>query len=278
MFPLVEKSSVYGTKETGLVPAVERALDILELLEGSDSRLTLSEISLRLGLPKGSVHRLLAALRARGYVDQGGGTRGGFGLGARVIALAARAQGQLDVVRAAQEPMRRLAETTGEGCQLSLRSGGRAVCALRVAAPSHPEVSLMGGVGSSFPLHAVAVGKVLIAFAPDDERDAYLASELAAFTPHTITDPAKLAVELIAIRENGVARDEQEYKRGLRALSAPIFEAGGVVRAAVALPLLVGGQIDRAEEQQMENELCRAAAEISRAMGYRIECRPPGPQ
>lgn len=271
MFPLVEKSSIYGTKEIASVPAAERALDILELLESSDTRLSLSEISTRLGLPKGSAHRLLATLRARGYVEQGTGARSGFGLGARVITLAARAQGQLDVVRAAQEPMRRLAEATGEGCQLSLRSGGQAVCALRVAAPSHPEVTLMGGVGSSFPLHAVAVGKVLLAYAPEDERTAYLASELTAFTAHTLTDPEKLAAELTTIRENGVGRDEQEYKRGLRALSAPIFEAVGSVRAALALPFLVGGSIDTAEEAQMEKELRHAALDVSRTMGYRNE-------
>jgi DNA-binding IclR family transcriptional regulator len=269
MFPSVEKSSVFGTKaDAETVPAVERALDVLELLESSEGRLTLSEIVAQLGLPKGSAHRLLSTLKARGYIEQSGGARSGFGLGARVVALAARAQGQLDVVRAAREPMRRLAEATGEGCQLSIRSGGSAVCALRVAAPSHPEVALMGGVGSSFPLHAVAVGKALLAFAPPAEQEAYLAGELAVYTPSTIVDPARLSDELAAIRETGIARDDQEYKRGLRALAAPIFEANGIVRSALALPLLVGGHTD---EPLIEIELRRAAAETSRAMGYRGE-------
>lgn len=276
MVSVSENSSVFGTKIESVaetVPAVERALDVLELLETSETRLTLSEIAAHLGLPKGSAHRLLNTLRMRGYIEQvssGGSARGGgFGLGVRLVPLAARAQARLDVVRASESPLRRLAEATGEGCQLSLRSGRQAVCIVRVAASSHPEVSLMGGVGSSFPLHAVAVGKVLLAYAPASVQTAYLAGSLAAFTPNTITDPAALAEELSAIRTRGMAEDAQEYKLGLRALAAPIFDAGGHICAAVALPLLVGAPLSDEQERQRETELRRAAADTARALGYR---------
>lgn len=251
---------------------MERALDVLELLETSEGRLTLTEIVRHLGLPKGSAHRLLATLKARGYVEQRGGSgRGGYGLGARLVAMSARAQGQWDVARAAQEPMRRLAEATGEGCQLSVRSGGRTLCIARVASPSHPEVALMGGVGSSFPLHAVAVGKALLAWASDAERDAYLASgPLTALTPHTITDPDALRAELETIRREGIARDHEEYKRGLRAVAAPVFDAEGRdAVAAVALPLLVGAAADGIEDWEIESAVRAAADEASRALGHR---------
>lgn len=275
MVPQVENSSIYETGATGGVPAVERALDVLELLETSDSRLSLTEIARRLSLPKGSAHRLLTALKSRGYIEQRGGIdgRGGYGLGVRLVALAARSQGSWDVVRAALEPMRRLAQATGEGCQLSVRSGGRALCIARVPSPSHPEVALMGGIGSSFPLHAVAVGKALIAFAPEFERADYLAAgdgPLAAFTPQTIVAPGTLAAELESIRKDGIARDREEYKRGLRAIAAPIFDAEGTdAVAAIAVPLLAGGQGGGMEEAKIENAVRAAALEASRALGYR---------
>ena len=274
MVPFKEIISKYETgtapDDASGVPAVDRALDVLELLAAAPNRLTLSEIIARLNLPKGSAHRLLATLKARGYVEQRGG-RGGYGLGGRLVALAARSQGQWDVARAAHDPMRRLAALTGEGCQLSVRGGDRALCVARVAAPSHPEVTLMGGVGSSFPLHAVAVGKALLAFAPPAEQTTYLATPLESFTPDTITDPDRLREELAQIARDGMARDAQEYKRGLRAVAAPIFSAdsGPVAVAALALPLLVAASFNAAEEARIEATLRECAGEISRALGGR---------
>ncbi|HVK02522.1 MAG TPA: IclR family transcriptional regulator [Armatimonadaceae bacterium] len=259
--------TVVSDEGAGGVPAVERALDILELLETSDGRPTLTEIAGRLGVPKGSAHRLLATLAARGYIAArgDGSLRGGFTLGPRLLTLAARAEGRVDLVDAARGPLERLAARTGEGAQLSVRAGDRAVVLLRVPSPSHPEVALMGGAGASFPLHAVAVGKALLAFAPPAERAVYLAGELAAFTDRTIAEPGALERELAAIRDRGVARDEQEYKRGLRAFAAPVFGADGRVAAAVAVPLLVGGP----ESDDFVLEALRAsAADISLSLGF----------
>jgi DNA-binding IclR family transcriptional regulator len=268
----VEHSSVHGKSDAAGVPAVERALDVLELLASADGRLTLTEITARLGLPKGSAHRLLTTLAARGYVAAGD-ARAGFALGPRLHALAARGRNRVDLADAARGPLERLAAETGEGCQLSVRSGGRAVVLLRVASPSHPEVSLTGGAGASFPLHAVAVGKALLAFAPEPERARYLAGRLDAQTDATVTDPARLATELDAIRSSGVARDEQEYKRGLRAFAAPVFGPDGACAAAVALPLLVGAYPDgdAETEERFIAALRQAAAGVSRNLGFREE-------
>jgi len=250
---------------------VERALDILELLEESEGRPTLTEIAERLGVPKGSAHRLLSTLTARGYVTarSNGTLRGGFTLGPRLLALAARSHGRLDLAQAARGPLERLAAITGEGCQLSVRAGDRALCLVRVPAPAHPEVALMGGVGASFPLHAVAVGKALLAFAPEAERAAYLSGgTLTAFTEYTLAEPEALARELAAIRASGIARDEQEYKRGLRALAAPVFGADRKIAAAIAVPLLVGADPG---DDRIAAALRAAAADISSALGFRKE-------
>ena len=251
------------------VPAAERALDILEYLEVCEGRPTLSEIAARLDVPKASVSRLLSTLRARGYVVQGG-PRGGFWVGPRVLGLALRAQRELDIVHVAHDPMHHLAEATGESCQISIRSGGQALCIARAASPSHPEVSLLGQVGSAFPLHAVAVGKALLAYAPEAERAAYLSGELPAFTPYTQTSPEGLAAELEQIRRTGIAHDNQEYKLGVRAIAAPIREHDGAVHAAIALPLLAGAGGGESQDDHWEiTEALRATARtISHALGY----------
>ena len=146
-------SSKYGTIGTGCeaqsdVPAVSRALDVLELLAQASAPLTLAQITQTLRLPKGSAHRLLATLRGRGYVafSNDGGSRGGYVLGVGAALLAPASQPAPDLVQAARLPMQTLAEQTGEGCQLSVRAGGRAVCIARTASPLHPDVALMGAV------------------------------------------------------------------------------------------------------------------------------------
>ncbi len=268
----METSSKYETSVevvSDAASAADRLLDILEFLEAKDEPQTLTQIVTGLGLPKGSAHRLLTTLRARGYIEQAQ-PRGGYGLGLRVLRLAARARERLDLASVAQPFLRRLAEETGESCQLSVRSGSQALCIARAASPAHPGVSLTGSVGSVFPLHAAAVGKVLLAYAPSAERDLYLARHLASYTPQTQAAPEALAAELDAVSLAGLAHDREEYKRGLSALAAPVFDESGDVVAALALPFLTGGGGGgEAEDLQAKTASLRiAAAAISHALGF----------
>jgi DNA-binding IclR family transcriptional regulator len=170
----------------------------------------------------------------------------------------------MDVTQVARPLLERLAETTGEGCQLSVRNGGMAVCVLRIPSPLHPEITLAGSVGTTFPLHAVAVGKVLLAFAPQGEQETYLSRPLSAVTSHTHTDRHQLTVELEEIRQQGVARDQEEYKPGLCAFAVPIFERDNSVRAAIALPFLKASGVPTGIYL---NALQATANDISAALG-----------
>ncbi|MES2463099.1 MAG: IclR family transcriptional regulator [Armatimonadota bacterium] len=268
----MEASSKYDTSGAGssdAASAADRMLDILEYLETQDEPQTLTQIVQGLGLPKASAHRLLTTLRTRGYIDQAR-ARGGYGLGLRVLRLAARAREKLDLASIAQPFLRQLAEATGESCQLSVRSGSQALCIARAVSPSHPGVSLTGSVGSVFPLHAAAVGKVLLAYAPAAERELYLARPLTPYTPHTHIALDALAAELDSVCLAGLARDREEYKRGLSALAAPIFDEGAEVVAALALPFLAGGnEPSDADDLQTRTEALRSAAlAISQALGF----------
>jgi len=245
------------------VPAVDRALDILELFETRDEPMTLAQVVAALSLPKASAYRLLSTLTQRGYVRMVGPR--GYTLGLRNLSLAARAQERLDVVQIAAEPMRRLASEAGEACQISIRSGRFALCVARVSSPNYPDLTLIGKAGSRFPLHAVAVGKALLAYAPESERSAYISGgDLETFTPFTHSAADSLDVELADVRRSGLARDRQEYKLGLCAVAAPVFDHSGTVVAALAVPYLVGS-----EKPDHDGHLVDTAREVSCAMGYR---------
>lgn len=267
----MEASSKYDNKEIvapDTAGAADRLLDILEFLESQDEPQTLTQIVAGLSLPKASAHRLLTTLRTRGYIEQER-PRSGYSLGLRVLRLAARARERLDLASVAQPFLKQLAEATGESCQLSVRSGSQALCVARAVSPEHPGVSLTGSVGSVFPLHAAAVGKVLLAYAPPSERDLYLARQLTSFTPHTHVAPDALAAELQAVCLAGLARDREEYKRGLSALAVPIFDESGDVVAALALPFLAGVGDGAAEDLQAKTDALRGSARaISQALGF----------
>ncbi|MBC8103983.1 MAG: IclR family transcriptional regulator [Cytophagales bacterium] len=267
----MEANSKYDTRSAAppdASGAAGRALDILEFLEAHSEPQTLTHLVTGLGLPKASVHRLLTSLRMRGYIEQAR-PRGGYVLGLRVLRLAARVRARLDLAQTAQPYLKHLAAVTGESCQLSVRSGAQALCVAREMSPDHPNVSLTGQVGSVFPLHAAAVGKVLLAYAPETERAAYLAQDLTAFTPQTHILPEALAAELEAVRDAGLARDREEYKRGLSAFAAPVFDESGGVVAALALPFLAGGEAgeDNEDLQRKTRALREATAAISLALG-----------
>jgi len=72
--------------------------------------------------------------------------------------------------------------------------------------------------------HALALGKVVLALAPDDAVERYMASGLRPFTDHTITRPAELRAELEAIRRRGVAFDREEFGEDLCCIAAPILD------------------------------------------------------
>ncbi|MDX1933602.1 MAG: IclR family transcriptional regulator [Capsulimonadales bacterium] len=255
-------------KEDGsTVPAVERALDILELLESDGAPLTMTAIAESLGLPRASVHRLLATLTARGYVTRDGDPYRTYRPGTRWAALGARAAARMDIPRIAGPLLERLAAETGEGCQLSVRVDRQAVCLLRVPSPIHPEITLTGGAGHSFPLHATAIGKALLAFAPESVRTAYSQGPLPPQTARTLTDPAALCAELETIRHQGFALDDEEYKPGLCAFAAPVFGGGAVVVAAIALPFLKAA----APSQDYCAAVVRTAGEISALTGAGVK-------
>ncbi len=255
-------SSIYDTSRTA-----DRVLDIFEYLERFDAPQTVTQIAEQLSLPKATAFRLVTALRERGYLAQDR-PRGGYRLGARLLRLAVGARRQIGVARVAPPILRRLAQETGESCQASVREGDYALCVAREAAPDQKQWSLTGDVGTIFPLHATAVGKVLLAYASEANRQAYLAGPLAASTPHTVNAPDAVEAMLARVREQGYARDDEEFRVGLCAVAAPVSGADGGVIAAVGVTMLRQSKSESDETvARIVPVLREAARELSTELG-----------
>ena len=127
-----------------------------------------------------------------------------------------------------------LAHETREGSHLAVRELDRAVVIARVDG-SRP-LRVVQRVGDPRPLPCAAIGKVLLAFMPDGDRQALLARlRFTRNTPRTLADRPSLEKNLRQVRANGYATDDEEFALGVRCVAAPVFAPAGRVVAAVGV-------------------------------------------
>ena len=243
------------------IPAVDRTLDLLDLLCATREAVGIRDLAARLDVPRSTVYRILNSLEPRGVVRRDGA--GGYLPGPRLLAWARAVPDGADLVALAAPVLAALARAARATAKLSVLEGEAALVA--AVAPGPGVYSVTTQVGRRFPLHAGAASKVLAAHLPEAARAALLAGPLPRSTPGTITDPARLAAALDAVRRDGIATDQAEYIEGVHALAAPVLGPGGGCAAAVSVAYLPAEPPARVAA--MEAALRQAAAALSRAIG-----------
>ncbi len=202
--------------------SIEKALDVLRHLHGEGRPCGPSEIGRALRLPRSTVHRLLAALARRGFVESD--ERGQYRPGMVLVALGVGVLSREPVVVAARPVLEREAEAVGETVFLAAARAGK----LYVLDKEEGSGFLRAAprVGAEIPAHATAIGKLWLAFAPDRVD----AAKQAAFTPRTRRGAA-LERELARVRAQGWAENRDEWIAGLTGVAAPVFADGALVAA-----------------------------------------------
>ncbi|MCW2566483.1 MAG: IclR family transcriptional regulator [Mycobacterium sp.] len=215
-----------GPAPAGSVQAVDRALDVLEALAAAARPLGVSALAQVTGLPVGTIHRLLRTLAARGFVRQEA-TRN-YALGPalfRVGHASTRA-----IAAPARPYLARLVEISGETANLAVLEGDHVVYVAQV--PSAHRLRMFAEVGRHVLPHSTAVGKVMLADRPAElARDVVRRTGLPVRTPNTISDPAAFAAELVRVRAQGWAEDDEEEETGVRCFAVPVRDGGRVVAA-----------------------------------------------
>jgi len=220
-----------------LVPAVDRAARLLELLESGGRPMTISELARQLGINKGTMRDLLETLRAHGLLEREE-SRKEYRLGPRLARLGMAALGQLDLASVARPFLLDLAAEINGTVLLVVPHGDRATIVDKVDG-GRVAVEVSATVGRRIRLAAGACGKVFLSVLSEAERTRYLA-DLTHPTPRTIRDPDLYAAELENVGRLGYATDDEEYLIGVRAVSAPIFDARGHLAGAVLVLGLTG--------------------------------------
>jgi DNA-binding IclR family transcriptional regulator len=242
------------------VPVLERTLDMLAILERDPDGATIRQVTSELDLPRSTVYRILNTLLARRIVRRT--SDGVFSLGPRLVSLAARVRDDpmsYDLAELALPLMKQLRDTIGEPVKLSVRDGDRAKVVAAVLG-SH-EFSPAPVTGTSYPLHAGAASKLIMAHLSRGELERQLSAPLIRYTPRTITDPARLRMELARIRRTGIAQDQGEHSLSVHAIAAPVLDGAGRFIGALSVPFLADR--DAATRQQLRLGVVTTATAIS---------------
>lgn len=249
-----------GAAPLDATSSIEKALDVLFHVAGAGSA-GVSEIARALALPKSTAHRLLAALGRRGLVERDAGGR--YKPGLRILALGLGVLEREPVVAAARPVLEAEAEAIGETLFLTAARAGRIVVLDKAEGTGFLRAAPR--VGSEVPVHATAVGKLQLAFAPEDVTLAD--GGWTRFTPRTPTSRRALEREVARARKRGWAENREEWMPGLVVVAAPVIAAGRM-QATLALAAL-SVRLPAAKTERVAKRLVAAAGSI----GARLEGR-----
>jgi DNA-binding IclR family transcriptional regulator len=245
-------------------PALEKGLDVLELLAGTGEGLGHSAIAQRLGRSLQEVYRVVMSLERRGYIVRRP-PDDSFRLSMKLYDLAHAYPPLARLTTAAEPVLRRLALAADQALLLSVLDGiaMRPIAHIDSPAPIGFRVRL----GTRRPLAGTASGRVLLAFQePAIQRWALAALAESGLAAGAL---ARLEARLAAIRACGYERIAGETLKGITDLSFPLLDGTGVALAAVTMPFLES-VADKVSIDEAAIMLWEAAAEIAATLGGRL--------
>jgi len=213
------------------IEALAKGLDVLRLFDESVVSLKLRDICDRTGIPMPTAFRVVATLEEGGFLERL--PDGTIRPGVAVLTLGSAALRGSSIVQLSEQPLRHLAESTGETVNLGVLVGDRVLYLARLRNSDLVTANIQ--VGSTLPAAYTSMGKLLLAFLDERELTAILADHEfgTAAGPNAAPSLDDLRARLAVIREHGYALQDQEVAAGLRSVSVPVFgrDAGRPVAA-----------------------------------------------
>jgi DNA-binding IclR family transcriptional regulator len=245
------------------VPALERALNVLEALAQSRKGYSVSEISRRLSLPKSSVHLILRTFERRGYLQKHP-VSGRYRFGLKLIGLSRAAIEGLDLRDEARPSLATLAHATGLTVHMGVLEQSEVVIIERIESTS--AVRVVSWVGRRLHVNSTAVGKALLAFLPEDRFDEHVRpSQLSRHNDRTIATLPELRRELANVRQQGYALCDEEDEVGVRCVGAAVLDGAGHSIAAISVAGTVT-QVPADRIPALAEDVKRCAREIEARM------------
>lgn len=256
------ESKLKKEKLTYTTPALEKGLDIIELLAKQPAGLTKSQIARELDRTVSEVFRMLFCLEQRGYISQIQGDQ--YALTLKLFKLVQEHPPTERLIAEALPVMHRLAQESLQSCHMGVIEDGRVVILAQVNAPT--ATGFYVKLGSSVDVMDASTGYVILAHQNDMQRENTLA-DWRRITSRKV--PADLKEHLARIRRKGFEERDSYQVRGVVNITFPIFDDRGSAMGAITIPYIRHIH-SRMSQKDVAAELRKGAEEITSAIGGKM--------
>ncbi len=247
----------------GTVQALDKGIQLLQAL-GRESFVTLTDLSMQIGMSTSTAHRLLTTLEKHGFADFDDCSKE-WSIGIEAFRVGSAYLNRTSLVETSYNSLRKLMEDTGETANLAIAEGNDIVFISQVE--THHPIRAFFPPGSRGHMHASGIGKSLLANMPRRQVESIIKIKgCPQFTEKTLTLPAKLFENLELTKTRGWALDDEERYSGMRCIAASIFNSHGEAIAGIS----VSGPAVRFPDQSLSmigRQVRQAAQKISSLIG-----------
>ena len=248
---LAEPASSAGVEAASYqAPAVDKALDIVELLGDASEGMSLTGIADALGRTKQELFRVLVCLQERGYLVRDEAQN--YRLSTKLFEIGARHASTQFLIAHAMPHMERLARQLRESCHLNIVVQNRMLVVAR--AEGDADVMLAVRIGATFELHRRVSGMMALAMMPDHRREEYWRA-----SGESVETIARDEQQLLDIRRRGFAHDDSPIVVGVKDVATPVLGSG-----ASLLGVLCVSHLCRKDQHDEQAEIITAVVECAR--------------
>ncbi len=245
-----------------IVPALQKALRVLELFSADRRTLSTADFATHLGVSASSIYRIVHTLTEMGYLTKTG--RNTYELGPQVVSRGFSFLAGREILHIAVPHLNRLRDDTSMSSHMAVRDGTEAIYIYRALAPQRISVNVP--VGSRFPCHTIAMGRMLLtALADDDLAILYKGVRIDGYPSPAPQTLLELKERIAADRRAGWALDYSDYST---AIAAPIRDYVGQVVAAINVSGPDTVMYTDGVQDSLRAALLSTADAISRDLGW----------
>ncbi len=247
-------------------PAVDYALQIIELFAKSNKDLGITDISNSLSINKNAVSRIIEAFLENNWIYLCNSASKKYRLTMKPFSLMSASVEKDYMLKIANPIISKVRNETCDSVYLGVRNGNNVLYLLHY--DSLKEVRVSGRVGGEYPLHLSAPGKVLLAHGSKSDISDYFAKNPKGQTPKSIKSAEEFELEAERIKTAGYATDNEEFSKGIICIACPIYDSEGEVVASVGISsLTIYDDVDSLISNKYP-VLRQAAEEISNKLGF----------
>lgn len=264
--PRGRPKSQFRESSAGTLQSLDRALGILVAVSRA-GRATLTDLSMSLGVPTATTHRILTTLQKHGFVTFNEDHQD-WSIGIEAYRTGVSFMNRTNLTEVSRPVMRRLMERTGETANLAIPDGPEVVFVGQVESQNPIRAFFARGTRTS--MHASGTGKAILSqMEQEDVRKLLMSNGLTAFTPKTLTTPADLFEDLEQTRLRGYSFDSEERHMGMSCIGSVIFDehqdpCGGV---SISGP---STRFDALRLPELGKVVLESAREITELIGGRL--------